>query len=102
MGAAREEKGGQGDFFRSVRGAVPPVSPDQGGMRQRPVAKVESSENRVPASTAGACASSAADLQVNPLKAKLAAGGIVAGIWQDIPSAPVTGTLAVAGFDFVI
>lgn len=71
-------------------------------MRQRPVAKVESSENRVPASTAAACASSSADLQVNPLKAKLAAGSIVAGIWQDIPSAPVTGTLAVAGFDFVI
>ncbi|MEP7181186.1 MAG: aldolase/citrate lyase family protein [Betaproteobacteria bacterium] len=39
---------------------------------------------------------------MNPLRAKLAAGGTIAGIWQDIPSAPVTGTLAVAGFDFVI
>jgi len=39
---------------------------------------------------------------VNPLKAKLADGGIIAGIWQDIPSAQVTGTLAIAGFDFVI
>ncbi len=39
---------------------------------------------------------------MNPLKAKLAAGGILAGIWQDIPSAQVTGTLAIAGFDFVI
>jgi 4-hydroxy-2-oxoheptanedioate aldolase len=39
---------------------------------------------------------------VNPLRAKLAAGGVVAGIWQAIPAPAVTGTLAGAGFDFVI
>jgi len=39
---------------------------------------------------------------VNPLKAKLAAGRIVAGIWCVIPSAPLVGTLAAAGFDFAI
>jgi 4-hydroxy-2-oxoheptanedioate aldolase len=39
---------------------------------------------------------------VNPLKAKLAAGRVVAGIWCVIPSAPLVGTLAAAGFDFAI
>ena len=39
---------------------------------------------------------------MNPLKAKLAAGRVVAGIWCVIPSAPLVGTLAAAGFDFAI
>ena len=39
---------------------------------------------------------------MNPLKAKLAAGQVVAGIWCVIPSAPLVGTLAAAGFDFAI
>jgi 4-hydroxy-2-oxoheptanedioate aldolase len=43
-----------------------------------------------------------ADLSLNPLKAKLAAGGSIAGIWQDIPAPQLTAALAIAGFDFVI
>ncbi len=39
---------------------------------------------------------------MNPLKARLAAGKVVAGIWQVMPSGPLAGTLAAAGFDFVI
>ncbi len=39
---------------------------------------------------------------MNPLRAKLAAGKVIAGIWQVIPSGPLAGTLAGAGFDFVI
>jgi len=38
----------------------------------------------------------------HPLRARLAAGEVVAGIWSVIPSAEVCGTLAAAGFDFVI
>ena len=38
----------------------------------------------------------------HPLRAKLAAGRTLAGIWSVIPSAPLVGTLAAAGFDFVI
>jgi 4-hydroxy-2-oxoheptanedioate aldolase len=39
---------------------------------------------------------------VNPLKAKLAAGRTIYGTWQVIPSGPLSGTIAAAGFDFVI
>lgn len=39
---------------------------------------------------------------MNPLRARLAAGKTIAGIWQGIPSGPLAGTLATAGFDFVI
>ena len=42
---------------------------------------------------------SAAD---HPLRAKLAAGRTIAGIWQMIPAAQLTGVFAAAGFDFVI
>lgn len=38
----------------------------------------------------------------HPLRAKLAAGRTLAGIWSIVPSAPLVGTLAAAGFDFVI
>src|SRR5512144_2378088 len=38
----------------------------------------------------------------HPLRAKLAAGRTLAGIWSLIPSAPLVGTLAASGFDFVI
>jgi HPr kinase/phosphorylase len=38
----------------------------------------------------------------HPLRAKLAAGRTLAGIWSVIPSAPLVGALAAAGFDFVI
>jgi len=38
----------------------------------------------------------------HPLRAKLAAGHPIAGIWSVITSAQLTGTLAAAGFDFVI
>jgi 4-hydroxy-2-oxoheptanedioate aldolase len=38
----------------------------------------------------------------HPLRERLAAGGVVAGIWSIIPSAQACGTLAAAGFDFVI
>ena len=39
---------------------------------------------------------------LHPLRAKLAAGRTLAGIWSVIPSAPLVGTLAASGFDFVI
>lgn len=39
---------------------------------------------------------------VHPLKTKLAAGGIVCGIWSIIPTGSMAGTLATAGFDFLI
>ncbi|CAG0950067.1 4-hydroxy-2-oxoheptanedioate aldolase [Burkholderiales bacterium] len=38
----------------------------------------------------------------HPLRAKLAAGRTLAGIWSVIPSAPLVGTLAAAGFDFLV
>ncbi|HVJ72557.1 MAG TPA: aldolase/citrate lyase family protein [Casimicrobiaceae bacterium] len=38
----------------------------------------------------------------HPLRAKLAAGRTLAGIWSLIPSAPLVGALAASGFDFVI
>ena len=38
----------------------------------------------------------------HPLRAKLAAGRTLAGIWSLIPSAPLVGTLAASGFDFVL
>ena len=38
----------------------------------------------------------------HPLRAKLASGRTLAGIWSLIPSAPLVGTLAASGFDFVI
>jgi 4-hydroxy-2-oxoheptanedioate aldolase len=38
----------------------------------------------------------------HPLRRKLAQGTMLAGIWSVIPSAQVVGTLATAGFDFVI
>jgi 4-hydroxy-2-oxoheptanedioate aldolase len=39
---------------------------------------------------------------MNPLKAKLASGATIVGIWQDLPSPALAGVLATAGFDFVI
>ena len=39
---------------------------------------------------------------LHPLRAMLAAGRTLAGIWSVIPSAPLVGTLAASGFDFVI
>ena len=39
---------------------------------------------------------------LHPLRAKLAAGRTLAGIWSVIPSAPLVGALAASGFDFVI
>jgi 4-hydroxy-2-oxoheptanedioate aldolase len=42
------------------------------------------------------------NLLAHPLRAKLAAGQTLAGIWSVIPSAPLVGTLAAAGFDFVV
>jgi 4-hydroxy-2-oxoheptanedioate aldolase len=39
---------------------------------------------------------------LHPLRAKLAAGRTLAGIWSVVPSAPLVGTLAASGFDFVI
>ena len=38
----------------------------------------------------------------NPLRAKLAAGRPLAGVWSVIPSAQLVGALAASGFDFLI
>ena len=40
--------------------------------------------------------------ETNALRTKLAAGGLLAGIWSVIPSAQLAGTLAASGFDFLI
>ncbi len=39
---------------------------------------------------------------IHPLRAKLARGGPIAGIWSVLPSAQAAGTIAAAGFDFAI
>ena len=71
--------------------------------------RVESSENRAAASTLERRLALPSTphaprraATVNPLRAKLATGRTIAGIWQVIPSGPLAGTLAAAGFDFVI
>lgn len=38
----------------------------------------------------------------HPLRAKLASGSTIAGIWMELPTAQASGTVAAAGFDFVI
>ena len=38
----------------------------------------------------------------HPLRAKLASGSPIAGIWMVLPTAQASGTVAAAGFDFVI
>ena len=40
--------------------------------------------------------------EINPLRAKLAAGRVLAGVWSVIPSSQLVGALAASGFDFVI
>ncbi len=42
------------------------------------------------------------DKQSHPLRAKLARGHLVAGIWSVLPNAQAAGVMAAAGFDFAI
>ena len=63
---------------------------------------LESGETLAPSTSRGASFPVAMSPTAHPLRAKLASGRALAGIWSLIPSAPLVGTLAASGFDFVI
>ena len=63
---------------------------------------LESGETLAPSTSPGASSPVAMSPPAHPLRAKLASGRTLAGIWSLIPSAPLVGALAASGFDFVI